>query len=278
MALVHTPLTEISPTSQDTSNLLWAASTLDIRLHTTMLDGLCAYLVRLVQQPSTKAHVRAQEVSNALWSLHKMRHQPEPGHLSTLLAHFSSLFALPGRQPQCQGISNVILAMAGLGYEQSSHVVKDLAHRLIGVYGRSLVLQDVCNVTWSMAVLNVLDIDTFKQFWSAIFSRCQGKVAVQAVQQLYQALYKLQPHSDDLTWQQLRQEVTDMLGPVPVRTSQRSPALHSVLQNLQLEHTQDVAMSGYTTDAVLRQRAGGNRAMLLVTLNAEELLTNIPNR
>lgn len=129
-----------------------------------------------------------------------------------------------------------------------------------------------------MAVLNILDIDTFKLVWSAILSRCQGKVAVQNVKQLYQALYKLQPPSYDLTWQQLRQELTDMLGPLHLVRSQQSAALHAVLQTLRLDHTRDVPFSAYRAEAMLRQRAGGNRAMLLVILNAEDQLTNISNR
>ena len=278
MALIHNPLTEISPTGQNTSNLLWAASILDIRLHATMLDRLGAYLVHLTQQPSTKATVTAQQVSNTLWSFHKMRHSPNLAHLSSLLAHFNSLFAIPSRQPTSHNICNVVLAVAGLNFEQSRHTAKDLAHRLLVTDRADMVAQQLCNTVWSLAVLNVLDMATFKLFWSIILSRYHGIVSVPHVTQLYQALYKLQPSSNDLAWQQLRQEVTATLGPLRLTPSQRSPALHNVLQALQLEHSQDVVLSGYTAEAVLKRKAKSDRDVLLVILSAESRLTNDPDR
>lgn len=239
-----------------------------------MLDKLCAYLVHLTQQPSTKATVTAQHVSNTLWSFHNMCHSPKPAHLSSLLAHFCSLLAIQNRQPRSQSISNTLLAMAGLGCEQPSHVVKDLAHRVLVTDRADLVPQHLCNTVWSLAMLNVLDMATFKLFWSIIVSRCHGNVSAPHVTQLYQALYKLQPPSNDLTWQQLRQEVTATLGPLRLNPSQRSPALHNVLQALQLEHSQDVVLSGYTAEAVLKRKAGSDRDVLLVILTAERWFTN----
>ena len=276
MAFVSDPFTERSANSQEVANLLWAAATLELRLEVSALDRLCAHLVQLVQQPSTKAQVNEQVVANALWSFYKLRHSPEPARLSSLLAHFRSLFALQGRQPKLQAISNVVLAMAGLGFGQSSHVVEDLAHRLLITDRADLVSQDVCNVTW--LAVNVLDTATFRLFWNIILSRFHGKVSTPDITQLYQALYKLQPPSYNLTWQQLRQQLTDALGPLPGRPSQLSPALHNVLQELQLEHRQDVTMSGYTADAVMRQKADSNSNILLSTLGPEDWITNVPNR
>ena len=120
--LVQHPSTKATVTAQNISTALWAAATLNLRLTPTVPDKLCAHMVHLVQQPSTKASVDAQAISNALWSLHRIRRSPVPAHLSSLLAHFSSLFRVQGRQPASQNMSNVVLAMAGLGHEQSSHV------------------------------------------------------------------------------------------------------------------------------------------------------------
>ena len=89
-----------------------------------------------------------------------MRHCPEPAQVSSLLVHFSSQFAIQSRQPSLQSIINVVLAMAGFECEQTSHVVKELAHRLVDEHRADLVPQEVCNVLWSLAVLNVLDIAT----------------------------------------------------------------------------------------------------------------------
>ena len=243
-----------------------------------MLDKLCAYLVHLVQQPSATADVQAQPVANALLSCYKLRHQPEPAHLSNLLAHFSSLLSVHGRQPTSQAISNVVLATAGLGVMQFSHVMKDLAHGLVATNRADILPQTACNVVWSLAVLDVLDASTFKMFCSIIFSRCHGQLSAQDVTQLYQALYKLQPPSSDSTWDQLRQEVTATLGPLRLTPSQQSPALHAVLQTLQLQHRRDVALTGYKAEAMLQQRAGTGRTMLLVTVSTDDHLTNIPDR
>lgn len=272
--LIQHPVTQATVTSQAVSNALWAAATLELRLEALALDRLCAQLVQLVQQPSTKARVDGQVVANALWSFYKLRHSPEPARLSSLLAHFCNLFTLQGRQPKSQAISNVVLAMAGFG--QSSHVVEDLAHRLLITDRADLVSQEVCNVIWSLAVLNVLDTATFRLFWKILLSRFHGQMSGPGVRQLYQALYKLQPPSYNLTWQQLRQEVINTLGPVHLDHSQQSPALHSMLQTLQLEHRQDVAFSGYTAEAVLRQKADNGSNLLLVILNAKSYLTNVP--
>lgn len=263
--------------SQEVSNLLWAAATLDLRLEAASLDELCAYLVHLVQQPSSQATVTAQAVSNALWCFRKMRHQPASAGLSSLVAHFVTSFTLPGRQPSPQAISNVMLAMAVVGTEHSSPVVKDLARKFVGVHRVDLVPQQVCNVIWSLAVLDVLDIATFKLFWNIILTRFCDVLSDSEVRQLYQVVYKLQPPSFDLAWQRLRQEVTDTLGPSCLDPSQQSPVLHRVLQTLQLEHDQDVALSGFTAEAVLRHKADSGSNVLLVILDTGSHLTNVPN-
>lgn len=168
--------------------------------------------------------------------------------------------------------------MAGLGCEQTSHVVKDVAHRLVDEHRADLVPQEVCSGLWCLAVLDVLDIATLKLFWSIIVTKFHGKVAAQGVRPLYQALYKVKPLFHDSAWQQLKQEMTGTLGPVHLLPSQQSSALHAVLQTLQLEHSRAVPFSVYTAAAVLRQRADGVRNMLLVTLNAEDHVTNVPGR
>ena len=95
---------------------LWAAAALDLSLAPTMLDMLCAYLVHLVQQPLTKA--------NVVHSMLPMPYGPATNCAISLsqctcssfckLAHFSSLCTVHGRQPNCQNISNVVLATASL--------------------------------------------------------------------------------------------------------------------------------------------------------------------
>jgi len=204
MAFVNSHLANKPVNSQEISNLLWAAATLDLRLDAIVLDKLCAYTVHLTQQPSAQTSVGAQNVADALWLFYKMRHQPNPDQLSCLLAHFDSLSAVQGRQPNSQSISNAMLAMAGLGLEQSRHILKNLGHRLLGA---NLNLQDLSNAVWSLAMLNVLDTHTFKLFWTVIGNNCSDEVPAEENTQLYQALYRLQPHPYALTWQKLRQEL-----------------------------------------------------------------------
>ena len=277
-ACVNSRLAGRPANGQDVSNVLWAAAILGLRPDTTVLDKLCAYLVFLAERPSAQANLTAQGVANSLSSFYKMRYLPKPAHLSSLLAHFKSLLTVQGGQPKPQEISTVILAVAGLGSEQSSRVVRDLACCLMSLHMAHMVLQHLIIVAHGMAVLNVLDLSTFRKLLGIIGSMEGSNVPAKGVRLLYQALYRVEPPSHDLTWERSWQELGGAFGLPDLRIGAQSAALQSVLCTLQLHHHPDVPLSGYTADAVLNRRAAGARNVVIQILSAESSFTNIPGR
>ena len=72
--------------------------------------------------------------------------------------------------------------------------------------------------------------------------------------------------------------MTAKLGPLHLDPSQHASALHSVLHTLQLEHRQNVALSGYTAEAVLEQKSDSGISVSVAILSKEAFFENIPDR
>ena len=173
-----------SATAQGVCNLLQVAVALELKVKPSTLDKLLAYLIKLVHH--APAQVEAQAVANAWLYCYKLRYMPQPAEAAGLLAYFVGLFSVQGKEPNAQNLGNTVLAVAGLGVPHVAQEVGSLAIRVVNEPGVNS--QDLCNLAWSMALLNILDLKGFDLILHMLEVQMNNGVKLDNLTQLYQAL------------------------------------------------------------------------------------------
>ena len=245
-----------------------------------MLDKFFAYLVKLVQH--APAQVDAQNVSNSLLYCYKLRYMPQPAQAAALLAHFVSLFSGLGREPSAQGMSNTVVAVAGLGVPYVEHEVQSIASRVVSSPDANS--QNLCNLAWSMALLDILDQTGFDLILDMLKVRTNNGVGRKGVSQLHQAHCHLEPLSKNseeyAAWVVVKDKLEKSVGPAPkAEIHPGSDALLSLVEELGLRHRHHVQLSAYVPAAVLKRTDDPERAAVLLLAESERAyLVNHPDR
>ena len=269
------------PTSRDIAQFLSSAVKLKLRPPDKVLDATSAYMVALMQRPSTYAD-EARNIATMFQSFHQSRYLPITHQASHLLKRFVMLCnTSPPAKPLMWDIEIVVGAVAGLGLTQLRYVVQGIGLQLIHTEGVSS--QALCTVCRGMAMLNVLDLDTLEVALNKLHMQCSSAVNDKSVSQLYHALYQLQPFPHDpqamhAAWEDLHQRVK-ALGDKDFFTRQRTVAyLDQALASLQLRHRTSVQFLPCTADAVLQQKLPRAGPILVVILHPSAIFNNNPNR
>ena len=271
-----------APTSMDIAHILLSAVKLKLRPTDEVLDAASAYMVALIQRPTTYA-VEARSIAGVLQSLDQLRYAPTTQQASRLLKQFVMLCnTSPPQQPGLRDIGTVIAAAAGLGFTELGYVMWGIGFQVIHTEGVSS--QVLCSVCKSMAILNVLDLDTLEVVLNSLHAQGSSAVSDKSLLQLYQALYRLQPFPHDSkamhsAWGGAYQRVKALGNKDCLLARHRGVApLNQALASLQLRHRTSVQFSPYTADAVLHQKVPGGGPILVVVVHASDLLNNNPDR
>ena len=269
-------------TSKEAAQFLMTAVKLKLRLTAEVLDAISAHMVALIQRPSAYA-VEACSIAVVLQSFHQLRYSPTTQQASHLLKHFVMLCKTsPPQQPGLRDICSVVGAAAGLGWTQLGYVVQGIGLQVLHTEGVSS--QHLCSVCRSMAMLNVLDLDTLEMVLNNLHAQGSNVVSRTSLRQLYQALYKLQPFPHDsktvhTAWGNAYERVKALGDEECLFKRQHSvPPLDQVLASLQLRHRINVQFFPYTADAVLHQKLPGGGPILVVVVPVSYLLVNKPDR
>ena len=228
------------------------------------------------------AQVDAQAIANAWLYCYKLHYMPQPAKASALLAHFISLFSILGEEPNAQDMSNVALAVAGLGVQHVALDVQSIASRVVS--GRGVNSQSLCNLAWSMALLNILDLKGFDLILDMLEVRMNIGVGIENVWQLHQAHCHLEPVSKNseeyAAWVVVKDKLEKSVGLAPkAEMHTGSDALLSIVAELGLRHKHHVQLSMYMADAVLKRTDDLERAALLLVAESERAyLVNHPDR
>ncbi len=153
-----------------------------------------------------------------MWALGKMKHAPSDGVASGILERLTTLCDLPRQAPNAQDLSITLFACAVLRLQVKTHVNTALVHGLLSIDRSVVDKQAYCNAAWSLAVSNMLSVDTL----FALLERLQPVDELvhdissrRELGQMYQALDFL--HSlPAIAAQQLQQMLTRLgLRPLP---------------------------------------------------------------
>ena len=269
-------------TSKEAAQFLMTAVKLKLRLTAEVLDAISAHMVALIQRPSAYA-VEACSIAVVLQSFHQLRYSPTTQQASHLLKHFVMLCKTsPPQQPGLRDICSVVAAAAGLGWTQLGYVVQGIGLQVIHTEGVSS--QQLCTVCRSMAMLNVLDLDTLEIVLNNLHAQCSSAMSVTSLLQLHQALYRLKPALHDskamhTAWGGAYQRVK-ALGDKDWFKAMLNTAepLNQALASLQLRHRTSVLFFPYTVHVVLRQNLPGDGSFLVNAVLSTDLLINKPDR
>ena len=269
------------PTSKDIAQFLSSAVKLNLRPTGKTLDAMSAYMVALVQQPSTRAD-EARSVAVMLHSFHQLRYSPTTHQASHMLEQCMMLCKTsPPQQPGLRDIISVVVAAAGLGLTQFRYGVQGIGLQVIHTAGAGS--QELCTVCRSMAMLNVLDLGTLEMVLNKVHAQGSNVLSRMSLMQLYQALYKLQPFPYDsktmhTAWGSAYQRVKALgSGDCLIRQHSVAP-LDQALVSLQLRHRTCVQFFPYTADAVLHQKVPGAGPNLVALVHVSQLVINKPDR
>ena len=280
MKYVCCPSQRGSATAQGVCRVLQGIVALELKVEPSTLDKASAYLVKLVQH--APAQVAAQHVSNYLLFCYKLRYMPQPARASALLAHFVSLFSVLGQEPNAQDMSNIALAVAGLGVQHVAQEVQSIASRLASSPDANS--QNLCNLAWSMALLNTLDLTMFELILDTKKLRINNVVGMQHVSQLHHAHCRLEPLSKSseqyAAWVVVKDKLEQIVGPaLKAGRHTGSDALLLIIDELGLRHRRHVQLSTYMADAVLKRTDDPDRAAVLLVAESEQAyLVNHPDR
>ena len=271
-----------APTGKETAQFLLSAIKLKLRLTDEVLDAVSAHMVALIQQPSTYAH-EARRIAVVLHSLYQLRYLPPTQQASLLLDQFVMLCNIsPPQQPGLRDLSSVVAAAAGFGLTHLRYVVQGIGLQVIHTEGPDS--QNVCAVCRSMAMLNVLDLATLETVLINLHVQGSNVVSKTSLNQLYQALYSLQPFPHDskamhTAWGGVYQRVKALGDKDCLLVMQNScETLNQALVSLQLRHRTSVHYFPYNVHAVLQRKLPGDGPFLVNAVLPTDIFINNPDR
>jgi hypothetical protein len=127
---------------QAVSNVVWAASVLQLQLTAVELQQLLERFVAVLPDAAPQA------VSNTLWAVATMGQQVPPQQLQQLLGRFVAV--LPGAAPQA--VSNTLLAVATMGQQVPPQQLQQLLGRFAAALPDASP-QAVSNTLWAVATM-----------------------------------------------------------------------------------------------------------------------------
>ena len=203
--LVDSPTAQPRPTAQAVAKLVWALGTLE---HTPsddrLLDQLCAYMRDLLCSRDRRTHPNAQEIANTVWGLGQLKHAPSQDVVTAMLEYLVASCHSPGLKPNSQDICNCFMACAELGLEMEPSCVESLLKHFMEMH-ISDVRQACCNLVWSLAVMQCLDLKTFDALLHKLITKLvlasqelspqstSAQLTTAGARQLYQAMAWLRP-------------------------------------------------------------------------------------
>ena len=260
--------------SREAFCILVRAAELQIRPFVATLDAICAHIVALdQQQPAKRQRLSAQSIAMMLQALSEMRYMPEPHQAEHLLERFAALCTQTSPGPNT--IRCVLAAAARLGMTESSQAVWGIGVQVMNMTEASD--QTLFSVARCMAALDVLDLDVFVILLDTLIAHYDRTRDNTHLMQLYQVLYKLEPHPQDseskhLAWEGACQKVEE-LGHLESALHGFEPLYESLVQ-LGVPHTRHVPISTYTADAVVYPRSPNSEPLLLVIFRDTDKLLN----
>ena len=214
------PETQQRPDAQEVANMVWALGTLK---HTPpddkLLDGLCEYMRILLRSHDQRTRPNAQEIANTVWGLAQLKHAPSHDVVTAVFEHLVDLCHAPGLQPDSQSISNSFTACANLQLVMQPTYIEALLKRFMDMHVSDVRYQEYCNLAWSLAVMQSLDLNTFEALLDQLTTKqtmsVQGsgshnssaQLTTAEARQLYQALaWLMLPSSSQQTksWSSLQ--------------------------------------------------------------------------
>ena len=195
---------------------------------------------------------------------------PQPAQASALLAHFVSLFSVPCREPNAQNMSNTALAVAGLGVPHVAQEVQSIASRVVSSPDANS--QNLCNLAWSMALLNMLDLKDFDLILDMLKVRLINVVTTDGLRQLHQAHCHLEPLSknsgEHAAWICAKDKLGNSVGHAPTgKAPSGSDILHAILESLGVRHRRHLQLSPHVVEAGLERTDDKNAPAVLVSLH-----------
>ena len=294
--LVESPSAQQRPTIQAVANLVWALGTLK---HTPSDDGLlshcCGYVHTLLRNQDAHFHPTSQAIGNMLWALAKLKYAPPHDVATAMFDHLLFLSQTPSLQPNSQAISNCFLACAEFRLDMKATCVDALLKHFMGVQVSDVRYHVYCNLAWSLAVMQCLDLNTFEALLDKLTFK--HKFIVQAsshssfaqlntagIRQLYQALAWLSPPSGSkqmAAWFKLRSRL-QTLAPEP-RVGKLSPrgqtVLWAALAKQGVPYAGDKVLYGmYQAHAVLSPGDSSDADVILMLEHPEDYMKNLPSR
>ena len=227
---------------------------------TQTIDALCGAYIQRLQSP-IDAHLPSSiGTANFAWALRSMKHVPSAELGAAMLNRICSLILRQPSQVHTAHISKILLACAELRLEASPEEASLLLNHLLKDNDRFLNSQVIANATWSLAVLGLLQLDTFKQLLARFTTQPTAHDRSLHVRQLYQAFDSLQSTTavdpvQKEEWTQLNAHMLDSFGerPQPSNLADRTDTdlLYSTLTGLGLKYETQTLVRGYMTYATV---------------------------
>ena len=253
--------TRQQPNPQELANFCWGLAKLRLaRPSPQLLDGLCHLFLDKLQSNTPQKQPKPQEIANFAWALQQLKHSPPTPLAAVMLDRMLQLCQGGGHHPISQEISNFLLACAELRLPITQQTADALLGQLLSK--DTMILQDLVNTAWSLAVCGQLQLSTFRQLLDRLQAesvRLESPTSQPSagMRQLFQALDWLKPAStaslrSHEEWGEL-QEQLQRLGtrPQPQQTTFASKAMHELLTLLGVNYSLGVGIKGYTITAVI---------------------------
>ena len=294
--LVESPIAQQQPFAQEVGNLVWALGTLK---HTPpddrLLDQLCHYMQVLLYSQDQTTRPNSQAVANTVWALAQLKHLPSHDVVTAMLDYLVKLCQAPSLQPDLQAISNCFKACAEFGLDMKPACVQALLKHFMEMPVSDLRYQANCNLAWSLAVMQCLDLKTFEVLLDKLTAKHNFSVQARSqsssaqlntadTHQLYQALAWLSPPSGSkqmAAWFKLRSRL-QTLAPEPTvrRLSPRAQTVLCAALTMQgVPYAGDRVLCGvYQAHAVLSPRDSSIADLILVLERPEHSIKNFPSR
>ena len=276
------------PIIQELANFCWALAKMPLtRPSQQLLDGLCHLFLDKLQStiPAAK-QPKPQEIANFAWALQQLRHSPPPLLTSVMLDRMLQLCQADGQHPISQEISNFLLACAELRLPITQQTADTLLSQLLSQ--DTMILQDLVNTAWSLAVCGRLQLSTLRQLLhrlqaESVRFKSPTPQPSAGMRQLFQALDWLKPPStasvqNHDAWAELQGQL-QRLGPrpQPQQTAFASQAMHELLTLLGVHFSLGVGVKGYTITAVINPKSS-DALPILCSCSPLEFFTNEPSR
>ena len=254
------------------------------------IDALCSAYIQRLQSP-IDAHLPSSiGTANFAWALRSMKHVPSAELGAEMLNRICSLILRQPSQVHTAHISKILLACAELRLEASPEDASLLLNHLLKDDERFLNSQVIANAAWSLAVLGLLEMDTFQQLLTRFPAQTTANDRSLHIRQLYQAFDSLQSTSavdpvQKEEWTQLNGHMLSVFGerPQPNNLTDRTEAdlLYSTLTGLGLKYETQTLVRGYMTYATvlpLESSDSVSAPRIIVQMGQPDHFRNDPTR